>query len=196
MSDVWHPLDPEGSRPQEPSGRERGPDPEPIVRSVRVAFLLAGMVLAVMVNAGLNGLGGSSALATPVAGEAVTAVVAVTVLAVLVVAWLALRPARLLVAGKRALDHPDPRLRRPRAERARAIGFRGLAMGWAGQALVLGLVPAFAGLVLELLYDRQWELLTFAGVSLAAGFIFQLEVAGAVRLAVDDPELRASYGSR
>src|SRR4029453_1858181 len=44
------------------------------------------------------------------------------------------RPARLLVAGKRALDHPDPRLRRPRAERARAIGFRGLAMGWGRQA--------------------------------------------------------------
>ena len=172
MGDVWHPLDPEGSRPQEPAGWDRGPDPEPIVRTVRVAFLLAGMVVAV------------------------TAVVAVAVLAVRVGAWLALRPARLLVAGKRALDHPDPRLRQPRAERARAIGFRGLAMGWAGQALVFGLVPAFAGLVLELLYDRQWELLAFAGISLLAGFVFQLQVAGAVRLAVDDPELRASYGSR
>ena len=60
MSDVWHPLDPEGSRPPEVSGREQGPDPEPIVRTVRVAFLLAGMVVAVMVNAGLNGLGGPS----------------------------------------------------------------------------------------------------------------------------------------
>jgi hypothetical protein len=196
VSDVWHPLDPEGSRPPEPSGRDRRPDPEPIVRTIRVAFLLAGMVVAAMVNAGLGGLGSSSALAVPVAGEAVTAVVAVAVLAVLVGAWLALRPARLLVAGKRALDHPDPRLRRPRAERARAIGFRGLAMGWAGQALVFGLVPAFAGLVLEMLYDRQWEMLVFAAVSLAAGFVFQLQVAGAVRLAVDDPELRASYGSR
>jgi hypothetical protein len=166
------------------------------VRTVRVAFLLAGMVVAAMVNAGLNGLGGSSALAVPVAGEAVTAVVAVAVLAVLFGAWLALRPARLLVAGKRALGHPDARLRGPRAERARAIGFRGLAMGWAGQALVFGLVPAFAGLVLEMLHDRQWELLAFAGISLAAGFVFQLQVAGAVRLAVDDPELRASYGSR
>jgi hypothetical protein len=195
MSDTWHPLDPEGSRSREPSGRDRGPDPEPIVRTVRVAFLLAGMVVAVMVNAGLNGLGGSSA-AAPVSGMAVTAVVAVAVLAVLGGAWLALRPARLLVAGKRALDHPDPRLRQPRAERARAIGFRGLAMGWASQALVFGLLPAFAGLVLELLYDRQWELLAFAGVSLLAGFVFQLQVAGAVRLAVDDPELRASYGSR
>src|SRR5215218_937543 len=163
MRDVWHPLDPAGSRPQEPSGQDHGPDPEPIVRTVRVAFLLAGMVVAVMVNAGLNGLGGPSAPAAPVAGLAVTAVVAVAVLAVLLGAWLALRPARLLVVGKRALDHPDPRLRRPWAERARAIGFRGLAMGWAGQALVFGLVPAFAG---------------------------------AVRLAVDDPELRASYGSR
>ena len=195
MSDVWHPLDPEGSRPQEPSGQDHGPDPEPIVRTVRVAFLLAGMVVAVMVNAGLNGLGGPSA-AAPVAGMAVTAVVAVAVLAVLGGAGLALRPARLLVAGKRALDHPDPRLRRPRAERARAIGFRGLAMGWASQALVFGLLPAFTGLVLELLYDRQWQLLTFAGVSLLAGFVFQLQVAGAVRLAVDDPDLRASYGSR
>jgi hypothetical protein len=196
MSDVWHPLDPEGSRPQEPSGQDHGPDPEPIVHTVRVAFLLAGMVVAVMVNAGLNGLGGPSASALPITGTAVTAVVAVAMLAVLGGAWLALRPARLLVAGKRALDHPDPRLRRPRAERARAIGFRGLAMGWASQALVYGLLPAFAGLVLELLYDRQWQLLTFAGVSLLAGFVFQLQVAGAVRLAVDDPDLRASYGSR
>jgi hypothetical protein len=196
MSDVWHPLDPEGSRPPEPSGREHGPDPEPIVRTVRVAFLLAGMVVAVMVNAGLNGLDEPTVAAGPVSGTAVTAVVAVAVLAVLGGAWLALRPARLLVAGKRALDHPDPRLRQPRAERARAIGFRGLAMGWASQALVFGLLPAFAGLVLELLYDRQWQLLAFTGVSLLAGFVFQLEVAGAVRQAVDDPDLRARYGSR
>jgi hypothetical protein len=192
MSDVWHPLDPEGSRPAEPSGRDHGPDPEPIVRTVRVAFLFAGMVVAAMVSAGLNRLG---AVAEPV-GVAVVAVVAVAVLAVLVGAGLALRPARLLVVGKRALEHPDPRLRRPRAERARAMGFRGLAMGWASQALVFGLFPAFAGLTLELLYDRQWELLSFAAVSLLAGFVFQLQVAGAVRLAVDDPELRARYGSR
>jgi hypothetical protein len=201
VSDVWHPLDPEGSRQREPAGRDRGPDPEPIVRTVRVAFLFAGMVVAVMVSAGLNALEGRSTAAgsvagAPVAGLVVTAVVAVTVLAVLLGAGLALRPARLLVAGKRALDHPDPRLRRPRAERARAIGFRGLAMGWTSQALVVGLLPAFAGLVLELLHHRQWELLAFAGLSLLAGFVFQLQVAGAVRLAVDDPELRASYGSR
>ena len=124
MSDVWHPLDPEGSRPQEPSGQDRGPDPEPIVRTVRVAFLLAGMVVAVMVNAGLNGLGGPS-VATSVGRPAVTAVMAVAVLAVLGGAWLALRPARLLTVGKRALAHPDPRQRRPRAERARAIEDRG-----------------------------------------------------------------------
>jgi hypothetical protein len=196
MSDVWHPLDPEGSRQHEAPGRDQGPDPEPIVRTVRVAFLFAGMVVAVMVNAGLNGVGGPSAAAAPVAGVAVPAVVAVAVLAVLAGTWLALRPARLLVAGKRALDHPDPRLRRPRAERARAIGFRGLAMGWASQALVFGLLPVFAGLVLELLYDRQWELLSFAAISLLAGFVFQRQIAGAVRLAVEDPELRASYGSR
>ena len=192
MSDSWRPLDPEGSRSQEPAGR--GPDPEPIVRTVRVAFLFAGMVVAVMVNAGLNRLGGPAA--APPAGLAVTAVVAVAVRAVLLGAGLALRPARLLVAGKRALDHPDPRQRRPRAERARAIGFRGLAMGWASQALLFGLLPAFAGLVLELLHGRQWELLAFAGISLLAGFVYQLQVAGAVRLAVDDPDLRASYGSR
>src|SRR5512132_2135779 len=118
MSDVWHPFDPEGSRPPpEAPGREQGPDPEPIVRTVRVAFLLAGMVVAVMVNAGLNGLGGP-AVAAPVGRPAVTAVVALAVLAVLGGAWLALRPTRLLTVGKRALAHPDPRQRRPRAERA------------------------------------------------------------------------------
>jgi hypothetical protein len=194
VSGAWSPWDPEGQRPAEPSGRHEGPDPEPIVRTVRVAFLFAGMVVAVMVNAGLNRLEGPPA--TPVAGPAVTAVVAVAVLAVLLGAGLALRPARLLVAGKRALDHPDPRQRQPRAERARAIGFRGLALGWASQALVFGLLPAFAGLVLELLHGRRWELLAFAGVSVLAGFVYQLQVTGAVRLAVDDPELQASYGAR
>jgi hypothetical protein len=193
VSGGWSPLDPEGLRPPQPPGRDKGPDPEPIVRTVRVAFLFAGMVVAVMVNAGLNRLG---APAAPLTGLAVTAVVAVAVLAVLLGAGLALRPARLLVAGKRALDHPDPRQRRPRAERARAIGFRGLAMGWAGQALLFGLLPAFAGLVLELLHGRRWELLAFAAVSLLAGFVYQLQVTGAIRLAVDDPELQASYGSR
>jgi hypothetical protein len=52
------------------------------------------------------------------------------------------------------------------------------------------------GLILESLHGHSWELLTFAAVSLLAGFVFQREVSDAVRLAVDDPELRASYGSR
>jgi hypothetical protein len=196
MSDAFSPWDPEGSRPPEPPGKDQGPDPEPIVRTVRVAFLLAGMLVAVIVNAGLNRLAGSPPAAAGSVGLPVSAVVAVMVLAVLLGAAWALRPARLLVAGKRALDHPDPRQRRPRAERAKAIGFRGLAMGWAGQALVIGLLPAFAGLVLELLHGRRWELLAFAAASLLAGFVYQLQVTGAVRLAVDDPDLRASYGSR
>lgn len=196
MSDPFSPWDPEGSRPPKPSGRDQGPDPEPIVRSVRVAFLLAGMVVAVIVNAGLNRLTDSPAPVAGTAGLPVSAVVGVVVLAVLLGAAWALRPARLLLAGKRALQHPDPRLRRPRAERAKAIGFRGLAMGWAGQALVIGLLPAFAGLVLELLHGQRWELLAFAAASLLAGFFYQLQVTGAVRLAVDDPDLRASYGSR
>jgi len=196
MSDPFSPWDPEGSRPPKPSGRDQGPDPEPIVRTVRVAFLLAGMVVAVIVNAGLNRLTDSPAPVAGTAGLPVSAVVGVVVLAVLLGAARALRPARLLLAGKRALQHPDPRLRRPRAERAKAIGFRGLAMGWAGQALVIGLLPAFAGLVLELLHGQRWELLAFAAASLLAGFFYQLQVTGAVRLAVDDPDLRASYGSR
>jgi hypothetical protein len=196
MSDVFRPWDPEGSRPPEPSGEDRGPDPEPIVRTVRVAFLLAGMLVAVIVNAGLNRLAGSPAAVAGTVGLPLSAVVAVLVVAILLGAAWALRPARLLMVGKRTLDHPDPRQRRPRAERARAIGFRGLAMGWASQALVVGLLPALAGLVLELLHGRGWELLAFAAASLLAGFVYQLQVTGAVRLAVDDPELRASYGSR
>ena len=60
---------------------------------------------------------------------------------------------------------------------------------------MFGLVPALAGLLLELLHGRQWELLVFAAASLLAGFFFQLQVTGAVRRAVDDPDLRASYGS-
>jgi hypothetical protein len=194
MNEIWSPWDPEGSRPPEPPGKDKGPDPEPIVRTVRVAFLLAGMVVAVIVNAGLNRFAGPPALG-PRADLPVTGIVAVVVAAVLLGAAWALRPARLLVVGKRALEHPDPRQRRPRAERARAVGFRGLALGWASQALVFGLVPALAGLLLELLHGRRWELLVFAAASLLAGFFFQLQVTGAVRRAVDDPDLRASYGS-
>jgi len=57
-------------------------------------------------------------------------------------------------------------------------------------------VPAFAGLVLELLHGLVWELLVFAAASLLAGFVFLRQVTDAVRRAVDDPVLRASYGSR
>jgi hypothetical protein len=191
VSDVWSPWDPEGSRPggKEP-GRD-GPDPEPIVRQVRIGFLFAGILAAAMVHAGLTRLAGDHVRGAELA---VTGAVAVIVLAVMGVAVWALRPSRLLVVGKRALDTPDPRERRPRAERARAMGFRGLAMGWAGQAVLLGMVPVTVGLVLHVLHGSVWELLVFAGLSLLAGFVFQHEVSDAVRRAVDDPELRDSYG--
>jgi hypothetical protein len=159
---------------------------------VRIGFLLAGILVAVMVNAGLHGP--ASPGATP--NLAVTGTVAVIVLAVLGRAAWAFRPARLLLVGKRTLHTPDRRDLRPRAERARAMGFRGLAMSWATQAMVLCLLPVLAGLALELAHGHHWELLTFAGMSLLAGFLFQFQVAGAVRQAVDDPELRARYGSR
>ncbi len=190
MSNVWTPWDPEGSRSREPS-RERGPDPEPIVRTVRVGFLFAGMVVAVMVNAALH-----TALTGTSPNLAITGMVAAVVLAVLGLAAWAFRPARLLLVGKRALRTPDRRELQPRAERARAMGFRGLAMTWATQAMVLCFLPALAGLVLELAHGVDWELLAFAGMSLLAGFLFQYQVAGAVRRAVDDPELRARYGPR
>jgi hypothetical protein len=191
VSNVWTPWDPEGHRFKEPSGEERGPDPEPIVRSVRIGFLLAGILVAAMVNAGVHGqpAGGGSNLA-------VTAIVGVIVLAILGVAGWAFRPARLLSVGKKALNTLDQRELRPRAERARAMGFRGLAMSWAGQAMVLSFLPALAGLALEVAHGDHWELLTFAGISMVAGFLLQLQVAGAVRQAVEDPEMRARYGSR
>lgn len=192
MSNVWSPWDPEGHRFPEPSGEERGPDPEPIVRSVRIGFLLGGILVAAMVNAGVHGrpAGGG----TPNLG--VTGIVGVVVLGILGVAGWAFRPARLLSVGKKALNTLDQRELRPRAERARAMGFRGLAMTWAGQAMVLCFLPALAGLALELAHGDDWELLAFAGTSLVAGFLLQLQVAGAVRQAVDDPEMRARYGSR
>ena len=191
MSNVWTPWDPEGHRFPEPSGDERGPDPEPIVRSVRIGFLLAGILVAAMVNAAVHGepARGSSNLAA-------TGIVGVVVLAILGVAGWAFRPARLLSVGKKALNTLDQRELRPRAERARAMGFRGLALTWTGQAMVLSFLPAVAGLALELAHGDHWELLTFAGMSMVAGFLLQLQVAGAVRQAVDDPEMRARYGSR
>lgn len=193
MSQVWTPWDPEGSRPPESRGQEQGPDPEPIVRTVRIGFLLAGFMVAAMVNAGLHQ---STAASADEPGTALTGAVAAVVLAVLGWAAWAFRPARLLLIGKRAAVAPDARERRPRAERARAMGFRGLAMSWTGQAMMFGFVPALAGLALNVVHDQAWELLAFAGASLFAGLRLQHQVTGAVRLAVDDPELRASYGSR
>jgi hypothetical protein len=191
VSDVWTPWDPEGSRPGDGPGQE-GPDPEPIVRQVRIGFLFAGILVAAMVHAGLSRMAGDRIRGGSLA---VTATAAVVVVAVIGVAAWALRPSRLLVAGKQALRTSDPRERRPRAERARAIGFRGLAMGWAGQAVLLGLVPAAVGLVLDVIHGYAWELFAFAGLSLLAGLVFQREVSDAVRLAVNDPELRDSYGA-
>jgi len=193
MTQFLDPWDPEGFRPPGAAGDEQGPDPEPIVRLVRVGFLLGGTMVAAMVNAGLRGvpIGAGvdpSLIVTGIAGAVVLAVMGLAV-------W-ALRPAHLLRVGKRALDAPDPRERRPRAERARAMGFRGLAMTWAGQAMVLGFLPVVVGLILQSLHGSSWELLVFAGVSLLAGVVFQREVSDAVRLAVDDPELRATYGPR
>jgi hypothetical protein len=192
MSDGWSSWDPEGLRPPGPRGGDQGPDPEPIVRLVRVGFLLAGMVVAAVVNAGLRaGPGGD---ASDRAELATSGIAAAVMLALLGWAAWAFRPSRLVLLGKRALDSPDPRERRPRAERARAMGFRGLAMAWATQAMALCFLPALVGLVLEVLHDRTWELLAFAAVSLAAGFLLHVEVTRAVRLAVDDPELREHYG--
>jgi hypothetical protein len=193
MSDTW-PWEPRGQRPAGPSGEPRGPDPEPIVRVVRIGFVFAGLLAAAMVNAGLRLPAATRPGAAAGHDLLVTGAVGALVLVLLVLAWRSLRPARLLSAGKRALDPPDARQRRPRVERARQIGFRGLALGWATPAMLVGFVPVLVGLALESLHGRAWELLAFAAVSLLAGFGFQLRVSDAVRLAVDDPVLRASYG--
>jgi hypothetical protein len=194
VSNVWTPWDPEGHRLPKPSGEERGPDPEPIVRSVRIGFLLAGILVAAMVNAvnaGMHGEAGSGS-----SDLAVTGIVAAVVLGILGIAGWAFRPSRLLSVGKRALNTLDQRELRPKAERARSMGFRGLAMTWASQALVPCFLPAVAGLGLALAHGTHWELLAFAGISVVAGFLLQHQVTGAVRQAVDDPDLRARYGSR
>jgi hypothetical protein len=194
VSNVWTPWDPEGHRLPKPSGDERGPDPEPIVRSVRIGFLLAGILVAAMVNAVNAGLHGGASSGS--SDFAVTGIVAAVVLGILGLAGWAFRPSRLLSVGKRALNTLDQRELRPKAERARSMGFRGLAMTWASQALVPCFLPAIAGLGLELAHGDHWELLAFAGISMVAGFLLQHQVAGAVRQAVDDPDLRARYGSR
>ena len=192
MADGFSPWDPQGLRPAGP-GEDHGPDPDPIVRRVRLFFALAGMLVAAMVTVGLNPIGATGALVPP-RGAAI-AVMALILVAILGLALRNLRPERLLVAGKRALDEPDPRHRRPRAERAKAMGFAGLAFGWAMQAIALAMLPVLTGLLLKLLHGLAWPLLIFAGLGLAAGAVFQRLITKAVRLAVDDPDLRAAYGS-
>jgi hypothetical protein len=192
MPDGFSPWDPEGLRPAGRSGD--GPDPDPIVRRVRIFFLFAGLLAAAMVTVGLNPVGRTGTLVEP--HLIVTGAMGVILVLVLALAWRNLSPARLLVAGKRALDAPDARQRRPRAERARAIGFVGLALGWAMQAIALAMLPVLTGLMLKLLHGQAWQLLAFALLGVAAGSLFQRRVAEAVHRAVDDPELRNAYGAR
>jgi hypothetical protein len=190
MSDGFTPWEPRGLRPG--PGTE-GPDPDVIVRRVRLQFLLAGLLAAAMVTTGLNPAGFVRPLPPSLA---MTAATGLLLLALLAFAWWRLHPDRLVVAGKRALDAPDARRRRPRAEWARATGFAGLATGWAMQAILLALLPVLTGLLLQLLHDETWPLLAFAAVGLAAGVAFQRRIARAVHRAVEDPELRNAYGSR
>ena len=192
MADRFSPWDPEGLRPLGP-GEDQGPDPDPIVRRVRLFFALAGMLVAAMVTVGLNPVAATSTIAPPETW--VFAAMAVVLVAILGLALRNLRPDRLLVAGKRALDEPNPLQRRPRAERARAMGFAGLALGWSMQAIALAMLPVLTGLLLKLLHGLAWPLLGFAGLGVVAGTLFQRLIVKAVRLAVDDPELRAAYGS-
>jgi membrane protein implicated in regulation of membrane protease activity len=161
---------------------------------VRIGFLLAGILVAAMVNA-VN-IATHGAAVSGGSDLAVTGIVAAVVVVIVAIAGWAFRPSRLLSVGKRALNTLDQRELRPKAERARSMGFRGLAMTWASQALVPCFLPAIAGLGLALAHGTHWELLTFAGISLLAGFLLQHQVTGAVRQAVDDPDLRARYGSR
>ena len=192
MSDGFSPWDPQGLRPSG-QGEDQGPDPDPIVRRVRLFFVLAGMLAAAMVTVGLNPVGVTGDLVPP--QSAVIAGMTLVLLAILGLALRNLAPDRLLIAGKRALDEPDPRHRRPKAERARAMGFAGLALGWSMQAIAVAMLPVLTGLLLKLLHGLAWPLLAFAGLGMLAGALFQRLIAKAVRLAVDDPELRAAYGS-
>lgn len=192
MADRFSPWDPQGLRPSGP-GEDQGPDPDPIVRRVRLFFALAGMLAAAMVTVGLNPVAATGTIAPPETW--VFAAMAVVLVAILGLALRNLRPDRLLVAGKRAVDEPNPLQRRPRAERARAMGFAGLALGWSMQAIALAMLPVLTGLLLKLLHGLAWPLLAFAGLGILAGTLFQRLIARAVRLAMDDPELRAAYGS-
>lgn len=194
MSLSFTPWDPEGAPASHEPGRAQAPDPEPIVRAVRITFLFGGLMAAAMLNAGLQQRPAATG-ATLGAELAVTGIAAVVVLLALGWGGWAFRPKRLLQVGKRALETPDPRERQPRAEQARAAGFRGLAIGWALQAMVLGFLPVLVGIILHLMHGWVWELLAFTGLGLAAGFLLQHQITGAVRQAVEDPELRAHYGA-
>ncbi len=192
MAEGFSPWDPKGLRHSAP-GDDHRPDPDPIVRRVRLLFVLAGMLAAAMVTVGLNPVAATGTITPP--EPPVFAAMGVVLVAILGLALRNLRPDRLLIAGKRALDEPDPRQRRPRAERARAMGFAGLAMGWTTQAIALAMLPVLTGLLLKLLHGLAWPLLSFASLGVVAGTVFQRLIVKAVRLAVDDPELRAAYGS-
>lgn len=187
--DHW---DPEGLHSDGDRGGPSGPDPDRIVRRVRLYFLLSGMLALGMAAIGMRPLMASPAMVPPSAA-AIGAMV-VVLLALVGLAWRNLHPDRLVVAGKRALDAEDPRERRPKAERARRMGLSGLAMTWAAQAIALAMLPVFTGLLLQILARQTWPLFTFTAVSLAAGFLFERRVAAAVHQAVEDEELCRAYG--
>jgi hypothetical protein len=193
MPEGFSPWQPEGLRQSRPGERD-GPDPEPILRRVLIIFALAGMLAAAMVTVGLNPVGYTSRMLPP--QSAVTATMAVVLVAILGLGWRNLRPRRLLSAGKRWLEAADPAERAPRAEKARAMGFAGLALSWSMQAIALAELPVLTGLLLKLLHGQVWPLLAFGGLGVGAGVVYQRSIAAAVRLAVDDPELRSAYGSR
>jgi hypothetical protein len=193
MSGGFSPWDPEGLRPRRREEPER-PDPDPIVRRVRLNFLLAGIVAMTMVAVGLRPFGPEEVLSPPSTAALLT--MAVVVLAILGVAWRNLLPSNLVETGKRALRSSDPREFGPRKERAQAMGFVGLAVSWTIQALSLAMLPVFTGLLLQILHRQRWPLLAFAALGFIAGALFQRLVADAVRRAVDDPDLQSAYGSR
>jgi hypothetical protein len=187
------PWDPEGLRQRQPKEPD-APDPDPIVRRVRMNFLLAGIVAMTMVAVGLRPFGPEEVLTPPSAPAMAT--MAAVLLAILGVAWRNLLPAHLVDAGKRALQPSDRRDWAPRRERAQAMGFLGLAISWTIQALAIAMLPVFTGLLLQILHRQRWPLLLFAALGFAAGVLFQRLVADAVRRAVDDPDLQSVYGSR
>lgn len=185
--DHWDPEELRDSRP----GRPSGPDPNRILRRVRLFFVLSAVLALGMVAIGLRPLMESAPLVPP--STWAVAAMGLVLLVLLVLAWRNLHPRRLLVAGKRALDAQDPRQRRPKAERARRLGLHGLAMSWAAQAIALAMLPVFTGLLLQILARQNWPLLTFTGAGLVAGALYERRVRAAVHQAVDDQELRRAY---